>query len=135
MAQIIPKKYPIDSEDRKAVGFDFPFSGDAVFNQTFQTRDQIKANLINYLLTNKGERVFNPDFGADLRNLIFQNIDDPTLESLRETIQSYISIYFPSVSVREIKFNNKPERNEINFILTYQIQNFGITDNIDILLQ
>ena len=72
MAQIIQNKYPIDTEARKAVGFGFPLNGNAVFVPTYQTRDQIKANLVNYLLTNRGERVFNPNFGADLRNLLFE---------------------------------------------------------------
>ena len=51
MAQIIQNKYPIDTEARRAVGFGFPLNGDAVFVPTYQTRDQIKANLVNYLLT------------------------------------------------------------------------------------
>ena len=135
MAELIPKKFPIDSEARKAIGFGFPFSGKAVFIPTYQTRDQVKANLVNYLLTNKGERVFRPNFGADLRNLLFQNVNNSTLEELRDTIQLYISQFFPSVNVREIKFINKPDENQINFILTYQIQDFGITDEVNILLQ
>ena len=61
MAQIIQNKYPIDTEARRAVGFGFPLNGNAVFVPTYQTRDQIKANLVNYLLTNRGERVFNPN--------------------------------------------------------------------------
>ena len=87
MAQIIQNKYPIDTEARRAVGFGFPLNGNAVFVPTYQTRDQIKANLVNYLLTNKGERVFNPNFGGDLRNLLFENVLDATVEDLRERIQ------------------------------------------------
>ena len=135
MAQIIQSKYPIDSNARKAVGFGFPLNGDAVFVPTYQTRDQIRANLINYLLTNKGERVFNPDFGADLRALLFENIDNSTLEILQSTIEASLSSRFPEVVVKEIKFDNQPNNNTINFILTYEIVLFGIEDTIDILLQ
>ena len=73
MAQIIANKIPIDLNARKAVGFGFPLNGNAVFVPTYQTKNQIQANLINYLLTNKNERVFNPSFGADLRSLVFKN--------------------------------------------------------------
>ena len=100
MARIIASKYPIDSIGRKAVGFSLPFNGPAVFNPTFTTREQTKSNLINYLLTNRGERVFNPN-----------------------------------VVIKEIQFDNQPDNNEINFTLTYQIQNFDINDEINILLQ
>mgnify|MGYP003139310402 FL=1 len=135
MARIIASKYPIDSIGRKAVGFSLPFNGPAVFNPTFTTRDQTKSNLINYLLTNRGERVFNPNFGADLRNLLFEQILDRTTEDLKARIQNDISIFFPNVVILEIQFDNQPDNNEINFTLTYQIQNFDITDEINILLQ
>jgi phage baseplate assembly protein W len=135
MAQIIQNKYPIDTEARRAVGFGFPLNGNAVFVPTYQTRDQIKANLVNYLLTNRGERVFNPNFGADLRNLLFENILDTTTEDLRERIQNDISLYFPEVQVRQIIFDNIPDTNTINFTLIYEVVLFGIEESVNILLQ
>ena len=135
MAKIIQSKFPIDLTPSVAVGFGFPLNGDAVFVPTYNTRDQIKANMVNYLLTNKGERVFKPRFGADLRNLLFENILDITTEDLKNTIQNELSVYFPNVEVKEIQFNNQPNDNTINFTITYQIVNFGIEDNINILLQ
>jgi phage baseplate assembly protein W len=135
VAQIIQNKYPIDLDARKAVGFGFPLNGNAVFVPTYQTRDQIKANLVNYILTNFGERVFNPGFGGNLRNLIFEGIIDSTLEEIQFRIQNSISIYFPQISVSQIQFDTQPDENTINFTLTYQIINFGITDSVNILLQ
>ena len=135
MAQIIQNKYPIDTEDGRAVGFGFPLNGDAVFVPTYQTRDQIKANLVNYLLTNRGERVFNPNFGANLRNLLFENISDTTTEDLRERIQNDINSFFPEVQVKQVIFNNIPDSNTINFTLTYQVVLFGIEESVNILLQ
>tara|TARA_R110001592_G_scaffold129132_2_gene341451 strand:+ start:3432 stop:3839 length:408 start_codon:yes stop_codon:yes gene_type:complete len=135
MARILQNRYPIDSVGRKAVGFGFPINGPSVFVPTFTTREQTKSNLINYLLTNKGERVFNPMFGANLRNLLFENIQDRTTDELQETIQNDIKDYFPQVEVKEILFNNQPDRNTINFTLVYTIINFGVEDDINILLQ
>ena len=135
MARILPNRSPIDYVERKIVGFGFPLNGSAVFNPTYTTHEQTKANLINYLLTNKGERVFNPNFGADLRNLLFENITPPSIDELKFKIQNDINRFFPQVNVVNIKFNNIPDRNVINFNLTYSIENFGITDDITILLQ
>jgi hypothetical protein len=135
MAQIIANKNPIDSQPRRAVGFGFPLNGNAVFVPTYQTRDQIKANLVNYLLTNKGERVFKPNFGADLRSLLFENMQDVSNDDLKNTIQDDITKFFPSVLIKEIKFNNIPDENTVNFTLIYQIVNFGVNDEINILLQ
>ncbi len=135
MAQIIQNKYPIDTEARRAVGFGFPLNGNAVFTPTYQTRDQIKANLVNYLLTNRGERVFNPNFGADLRNLLFEDVSGTTTEELRGRIQNDINSFFPEVQVKQVIFDNIPDSNTINFTLIYQIVLFGVEESVNILLQ
>ena len=135
MAQIVSKKFPIDQEPRRAIGFGFPLNGDAVFKPTFQTKDQIKANLINYLLTNTGERVFRPEFGGDLRNLLFDNIVNASLDELQTKISDDISRHFPLVNVRELKFNTNEDDNEIFFQLTYDVGNFGIIDDLEIIIQ
>jgi len=135
MARLIQSRNPIDLQPSRAVGFGFPLDGDAVFIPTFTTREQTKANLLNYLLTNKGERVFRPNFGANLRNLLFENILDSTMEDLETKIQSDIATFFPNVVVQQLEFNNDPDRNEVNFTLTYEIVNLGVTDNLNILIQ
>ena len=87
------------------------------------------------MLTNRGERVFNPNFGADLRSLVFENIVDNTTEDLQSRIQNDITLLFPQIIIEQIQFDNDPDSNTINFTLTYQIENFGVTDEINILLQ
>ena len=110
MARILQSKFPIDQQPSRAVGFGFPLNGDAVF-------------------------VFKPNFGADLRSLLFENIIDITTDDLKSTIQNDIVQFFPNVEVKEIQFNNLPDENVVNFTLVYQIVNFGIEDSINILLQ
>lgn len=135
MARIIQNKYPIDLDKRKAVGFGFPLNGDAVFVPTYDTREQIKANLVNYLLTNRGERVFNPTFGADLRNLLFESPTNSSLEELEFKISDSIANRFPQIKIKEINFQDLADQNAINFTLTYEIVLFGIEDEIEIILQ
>jgi len=50
-------------------------------------------------------------------------------------IQDQIGQFFPTVQIENIKFENDEDRNTINFILTYQIVNFGVTDTLNIELQ
>ena len=105
---------------------------------TYTTRDQIKANLINYMLTNKGERVMNPEFGSNLRALLFQQIDDGDLDDMLAQIQMNVTTQFQTVQVKELLFHKSNEaknRNEINFTMTYQVKILGIDDELQILLQ
>ena len=122
MAQIISNKSPIDLNKRKAIGFGFPLNGDAVFVPTYQTKDQIQANLINFCLTNKRERFFNPNFGLDLRNLLFENITDTSLDELKELVSSGIADNFPQINIKQLEFINDPDINTINFVLKYEIK-------------
>tara|TARA_R110002020_G_scaffold314009_2_gene529324 strand:- start:168 stop:575 length:408 start_codon:yes stop_codon:yes gene_type:complete len=135
MARVIQSKNPIDLQPSRAVGFGFPLDGDAVFIPTYTTRAQTKANMLNYLLTNRGERVFRPNFGSNLRSLLFENIVDAELQDLQSIIQEDIRRFFPNVTVKEIEFNNDPDRNEINFTLIYEIINLGVEDNLEIVIQ
>jgi|TARA_R110000744_G_scaffold267303_1_gene381179 phage baseplate assembly protein W len=135
MAQIINNVFPTPNSGSAALGFSFPFSGRAVFNPTFTTREVIKTNLINWLLTNKGERVFRPNFGANLRALLWEGINEGTNLALENTIQDNIASNFPTIEVNNIQFNNQNDRNTINFILDYEIRNIGQTDQVNIELQ
>ena len=132
MARIITNKFPLDLDDRMTIGFKFPFSGDAVFLPTYTTKDQIKANIINYMLTNKGERMFNPEFGADLRSMLFNNINLETQSDLINIIQDDINEFFPDVVINELKFENQIDNNIVHLIMDYSIKSFGIEDNINI---
>ena len=35
----------------------------------------IKQSIVNLILTNKGERLFNPDYGSDIRSYLFEPLD------------------------------------------------------------
>ena len=131
MATLVPKQFPLDISQRTAIGFNFPINGPAVFNQTFETREQIKANLLNYLLTNQGERIFNPDFGADLRILLFDFKDDVDSD-LREILQSKVQELFPTVRIEQFELKRQEDQNTIQLSIVYSIQSFGVSDSISI---
>tara|TARA_B100000963_G_scaffold271513_1_gene239673 strand:- start:3220 stop:3624 length:405 start_codon:yes stop_codon:yes gene_type:complete len=131
MATLVQRRSPLDISQRTGIGFNFPINGPAVFNQTFETREQIKANLLNYLLTNQGERVFNPNFGADLRILLFDFQNDVN-EDLREILQSKVQELFPTVRIEQFELKRQEDLNTIQLSIVYSIQSFGITDSISI---
>jgi len=132
MAQILANKVPIDSNPRKAVGFGFPLNGNAVFTPTYTTREQTKANLVNFLLTNTGERVFNPNYGANLRAQIFELLESNNLDELETRIIDVISSRFPNIEVEQIVFDPQFDTNTLFFTLKYQVILLGVTDEINI---
>ena len=95
------KIYPIDTKPSTAVGINVPFNGNAVFNSTYLTKDAIKANLINYFLTNQNERYLNNGFGANLKAFIFEQINNDNTSFLKQDIQSKINQYFPNINTKK----------------------------------
>lgn len=121
---------PLDLQPSTAVGVNLPLSGNAVFNSTYETKDAIKANLINYFLTNKGERYFNPAFGSDIRKLLFDNINQNTLDQVKDIITTDLDLYFPRVVPSKIELNSDPDSNVITIYIRYSIDSTNITDEL-----
>ena len=127
-----PQIYPIDLNPSKAVGVDIPFNGPAVFKSNYLTKDAIKNNLINFFLTNPGERFLNPLFGGGLRAFIFEQITTDNLETLREDVNEKLYLYFPNIKIEDLVVSGQPDTNQINVSLTYSVINTNITDNLEI---
>ena len=123
MATIVPKIFPVDTQPKVAVGVSIPFSGPAVFNSTYQTKDQIKSNLINYFLTNKGERYLNPNFGGNLRATLFEQISNQTLSGLETQIEADLKVFFPMVNVINLQVKELVDEQIINVVLDYNVFN------------
>ena len=123
--------YPIDLNASKAVGVNIPFSGDAVFISNYLTKDAIKNNLVNFFLTNPGERFLNPSFGGGLRPFIFEQITRDNLDFLREDINEKLTLYFPNITVNDLVVTGQVDTNRIDVTLTYSVANTNISDTLE----
>jgi phage baseplate assembly protein W len=121
---------PIDTKPGTAVGVAIPFNAPAVFFSTYTTKDAIKNNLINFLLTNRTERYLNPDFGGNLRQFIFEQIANDSIDYLKESIQQYISTQFSNIKINNLEITQYPDSNQINLQLSYSIISSGVTDQV-----
>lgn len=130
MAFRAQKINPLDLQPRVAVGVDLPFSAGAVFNSTYETKDALKANLINYFLTNKGERYLNPEFGSNIKEQLFNNMTDDRLDTIEGIVASDIGNFFPSISPTELKVIGSPDTNIITLYLKYTIRNTYTEDEL-----
>ena len=124
--------FPIDFNNSAAVGVDIPFSDPAVFRSNYTTKDAIKNNLINYFLTNPGERPLNPLFGGGLRSFIFEQITTGNLDFLEERISNDLNNFFPNVVVGNLEILRQEDINTITVKLTYNVINTNISDTLEI---
>jgi len=121
---------PLDLQPRKAVGVSLPLSGRAVFNATYETKDAIRTNLINYFLTGQGERYLNPGFGTILRSLMFENINQDLVDRVKSTVRKGLTEYFPRVIPTDFQVLGTPDTNTVTLLLKYAIQDTNIEDEV-----
>jgi len=76
--------------------------------------DQIKADLLQLLLTNPGERVMLPNFGTPLRRLIFEPNDPTLLQQARDMIAQSIENWEPRIVVNAIHVTSNIDKNDLN---------------------
>ena len=117
-----------------AVGLSLPLQmGGNTFNQTYDNLEQLKSNVKNLLLTNKGERLAMPNFGCGLQSLLFEQNDEELNDKILNTIESSINFWLPQLLINSIeitaddmdKDNNKLNVS-ISFRAKYNQQNFNV---------
>ena len=89
----------------KFINIDYPFKNSPEgFFLNLNSDDQraIKADLMHLLLTRKGQRLYNPDFGTNLMAYIFEPNDSLTLQSIKEEITNSVRKYLPKLVVNNI---------------------------------
>ena len=124
---------PLDLQKNIAIGISLPFNGPkGPFNSTYSTKDQVKSNLINLLLTNKGERVFNPEFGADLKKVLFEGITDDLTSTIEDLIITNINIFIPAIAATKVDVLSDKDNNKISITVTYQLILSGTPDQVTI---
>ena len=124
----------LDLKPSTGIGVALPFDAPGVFRTVYTTREQLKYNIINFLLTNNRERIFNPTFGANIRSKVFEQITTNTTDELDSLIRNGIERYFPNVIITNLSFGGDPNRNYLTIQFSYTINNTGETDNVIISL-
>ena len=130
MAFNVQQINPLDLQPRKAVGVGLPFSSNSVFNSTYTTKDAIKANLINYFLTEKGERFLNPALGAGLRALLFDQMTEDKQEEINFVVRQGVAEWFPNVTIQDLNTAFSQDTNTVTVSMNYSVLNTNIQDQL-----
>jgi len=121
------------------IGLKLPFTRDraGLFGTTETTLEQAGHNIKNLLLTAKGERVMQPDFGSGLRELLFEQYTEDLTDRIKEEIQEAMSTWLPyivisSVDIIQDETNPNQTKVDLDFSLNYEPNRFeSITLNFD----
>lgn len=131
MAKIITRN--IETKTNTPVGLRIPFNSSGVFSVVFSTKEQLKYNLINLILTEKGERIENPNFGTNIRKFLFENNSDGIKNKIYNDIINSVESYLPEVIIENININESyREYNSLNIEIIYRVKNSNNIDTLNI---
>jgi len=99
----------------------------------------IKRSVRNLVLTDRGERLFHPEIGGDVKGSLFENFT-PIMEfELRSAIENVIKIYEPRVVLEDVKVNdpsgNDLDNNRLRITIQFYLDNVPeVLEEVDVFL-
>jgi phage baseplate assembly protein W len=123
--------------DYKVLGIGINQSSDnnGIFSTNYTTLKQAKNNLINLILTKKGERLMQPEFGCDVWRVLFEPIDNIE-NSIENSIIDAVSIWLPYLNINEIIFDyddNDIDTNRVSLDVKFSLaSNPALSESIQI---
>jgi len=113
----------------KYININYPFkdSGKGFFlDLNEDDSSAIKADLMHLILTIRGQRLYNPNFGTNLLRYIFEPEDNFTLSQIQEEIKSSVKMYIPNLDITNFTVEQSTE-SEYAAVVTL---NYTITDGV-----
>jgi phage baseplate assembly protein W len=111
------------------ININYPFrnSPKGFFLDLTTTDNQaIKSDLMHLILTRKGQRLYNPNFGTNLLRFIFEPNDDLTFSQIKQEITDVVKRYLPNLQINEISVT---ESTESEYAAVLRID-YSITDDV-----
>ena len=109
---------PIDMDDDIQVGVTLPLQSgqQGFFDQSNTTLQAAKSNVKNLLLTMKGERPMQPEFGSDLFSVLFEPIVDggEIEEKCTIAIEDAVKTWLPYLNIDSIDITGTDEDTDRN---------------------
>ena len=127
MAIVLGQKNIKDTDSFKdyAIGITLPIQiTNTAFAQSFTTTEQVSSNIKNLLLTKKGERILQPEFGSGLQELLFDFNNDELPTRIEDTITEALEQWLPYVTIDSIDVEQTDylkDRNRANVSIKFKI--------------
>ena len=91
--------------------------------------------LRNLILTNKYERLRNPDFGGNLRRYLFEPFDDDRIPAeIKQAIEELVELYEPRVRLLDVDVQSNEDLNAMNVRIQFSIITSQTDESLDITL-
>ena len=85
--------------------------------------EAVKESIRNLVLTQRGERPFQPDLGCDVRSMLFENITPQTLIMIETSIKDVIETYEPRCNLIAVDATAGADSNAVSVSIVFVLIN------------
>jgi phage baseplate assembly protein W len=85
--------------------------------------DAVKEAIRNIILTDKGERLFQPNVGSTVKGMLFENITPDVVVLLQERIKDALALFEPRANILEVKATSSIDSNSVEVSITFNVIN------------
>ena len=146
------KYHPLDFEPDVAIGVMLPFngnslgrsdtqhyasgsvSGGSIFALSYSTEEQAVSNLKNLLLTRKGERFMQPDFGTQIVDSLFQQSTPELEKEIEDGLNEDIELWLPYILIDKIDVERIPDQHIMDIEMRFRVTENGANQVIKLLV-
>lgn len=120
----------------RAIGIVLPLQmgNSGYFQQSYDSLTQIKSNFINLILTRKGERVHQPEFGCDIHRYLFEQLTPSTIEGAKRSVLDAINLWMPFLELIQFDLkqtDSETDANRLKLYVGYRLKkNVNVRDTI-----
>lgn len=143
MARPVYKYQPVNEAPDTAIGIPLPFnmaskarpgssnyasgsiSGNSVFGSTYTTAEQSVSNFKNLLLTRKGERIMQPNFGTNIYDLLFENNTQDVRSLIKKTLIKDVKYWLPYILINDVETIVSADMHQLTIAIHFQITSVG----------
>jgi len=90
----------------------------------------VKQAIKTLLLTNRFEKPYRPQFGADLYSLLFSLADEESGEEISSAITEAIERYEPRVAVQRLQVSATPDYSTVDVTIEFRVINTQLIDTL-----
>ncbi|WP_414589626.1 GPW/gp25 family protein [Scytonema sp. PCC 10023] len=115
----------IDSQEQDYLGrgWAFPLHVSLQGGLQLSSYDQkIKEAIWIILRTGVGERLYRPDFGSRLSELVFAPLNSKTLIQIRMYVLEALQVWEPRIVIDEVLTDSDPVRGRVDIIINYRLK-------------
>ena len=97
--------------------------------------DAVKQSLRNLMLTDRGERLFQPNLGGNIRAMLFENITAQTFLTMQEHIKDVIAAHEPRADVIDVYIAQTSQEHEVQITIVFRVVNVQEPVTLELLLE